>query len=336
MLRDWRYISLRFDTRGKHSSKDRKPNCLRLGCKTRLTAARALLKALQSSFMNSDIATWLPPNFVSGYPGRPGLALVILGLVLAEYLFLRLNHAEDHDVGETAVSLVIAVGHRAVAAVTAGLAALPLLFVYQHRLFDIPLDAAWSWLALFLGVEFCYYVHHVAMHKIRWFWATHVVHHSPTRLNLSAGVRLGPGAHLTGGFLFYLPLVALGFHPAAVLGMLALGLLYQFFLHVAHAPRLGPLEWVFNTPRHHQVHHASNATCLDRNFGSMLIVFDRMFGTFAEAPKNEPLRFGLGAAARPEYNPLKVVFGVWIGMFADLLRARGIAGKLRSLFGRPV
>ncbi len=99
------------------------------------------------------------------------------------------------------------------------------------------------------------------------------------------GFRLGWGGDLTGGFLFYLPLVTLGFHPVAVFGMLGLGLFYQFFLHVACPPSLGPLEWILNTPRHHHVHHASNGEYLDKNFGSVLIVFDRLFGTFAKAPK---------------------------------------------------
>jgi sterol desaturase/sphingolipid hydroxylase (fatty acid hydroxylase superfamily) len=276
----------------------------------------------------------LSAGFDSGSSHRPLLALVALGLMLAEYLFHKVNHVESHEAGETTASLAIALGNKIIAAFTAGLAAVPMLFVYRHRLFDIRLDAAWSWLALFLGVELSYYAHHVAMHKIRWLWATHVVHHSPTRLNLSAAVRLGPGGNLTGGFLFYLPVVAIGFHPAAVLGMLALGLIYQFFLHLAYAPRLGPLEWVLNTPRHHQVHHACNPGCVDKNFGSVLVVFDRLFGTFATAPKDEQLRFGVGSAG-PTANPLKIVFGVWTQICADAYRAEGATAKLHALFGRP-
>src|SRR5581483_2365803 len=100
---------------------------------------------------------------------------------------------------------------------------------------------------------------------------------------------LGWGGALAGGFAFYLPLLLIGFRPQGILAMLAISGLYQFFLHAAWAPRLGPLEWVLNTPRHHHVHHAANEVCLDRNFGGILIVFDRLFGTFAGAPA-EPLR----------------------------------------------
>jgi sterol desaturase/sphingolipid hydroxylase (fatty acid hydroxylase superfamily) len=151
---------------------------------------------------------------------------------------------------------------------------------------------------------------------------------------LSAAVRLGWGGHLTGGFLFYLPLVALGFNPMAVLGVLGIGLLYQFFLHMVHPPSLGPLEWVLNTPRHHQVHHASNVECLDKNFGAVLIVFDRLFGTFAQAPKAEELRFGI-AGTPANANPFEVVFGVWIKVLGGAIRAKGLTAKVRALLGTP-
>ncbi|HWK96179.1 MAG TPA: sterol desaturase family protein [Pseudolabrys sp.] len=262
------------------------------------------------------------------------LPLVAAGLMLVEYLFHKVNHLDHHDARETAVSLLIAAGGKIINFATAGAVLIPAMAVYQFRLFDIRLDTVWAWIALFVAVDFCYYVHHVAMHKVRWFWANHSVHHSPTRLNLSAAVRLGWGGHLTGGFLFYLPPIALGFSPVAVFGMLGLGLLYQFFLHLARAPDLGVLEWVLNTPRHHHVHHASNAACLDRNFGGVLIVFDRLFGTFAAAPGHEPLRYGLVGAA-PGANPVRVLFGVWIDMLARVRRVKGLWPRLRVLFGAP-
>jgi sterol desaturase/sphingolipid hydroxylase (fatty acid hydroxylase superfamily) len=144
----------------------------------------------------------------------------------------------------------------------------------------------------------------------------------------------GWGGRLTGGFLFYVPLIALGFNPAAVFGLLAAGLIYQFFLHLAHPPYFGPLEWVLNTPRHHQVHHASNPACIDKNFGAVLIIYDRLFGTFAAAPKDESMRFGLAAMA-PSANPFNIVFAAWLRMFSDMLQAKGIAAKLRTLLSRP-
>jgi len=269
-----------------------------------------------------------------GQEGKIVLPLLVLGLMLVEYLFHKVNHLDSHDARETAVSLFIAAGGKVIGLVTAGAVLVPAMLVYEHRLFDLSLDRLWLWPVLFVVVDLCYYVHHVAMHKVRWFWATHSVHHSPTRLNLSAAVRLGWGGHLTGGFIFYLPPIALGFSPAAVFGMLGLSLAYQFFLHLARAPNLGLLEWVLNTPRHHQVHHASNDSCLDRNFGGVLIVFDRLFGTFAESPRDEPLRFGL-VHTQPSANPLRVLFGVWADMACRMRRAHGVRPRLRALFGAP-
>ncbi|MDI4658567.1 sterol desaturase family protein [Xanthobacter autotrophicus] len=274
--------------------------------------------------------------FTSGaiLPQSGGFALIALALMVAEFLFHKVNHVESHDAGESAASLAIAAGNKVIGALTASLGAVPVFFVAQHRLFDIPMRGVAVWAALFLAVEFCYFLHHLAMHKVRWLWATHSVHHSATRLNLSAAVRIGWGGHLTGGLVFYLPLVALGFPPLAVFGMLGAGLVYQFFLHLARPPHLGPLEWVLNTPRHHAVHHASNASVVDRNFGGVLIVFDRLFGTFAEAPRGEPLSFGV-AGATTSRNPLAIVFGVWLAMLRDAGRTPGLGNKLRVLFGPP-
>lgn len=276
----------------------------------------------------------LSAGLAAGKPYPFAFALLAVSLMAAEYLFHRLRGVASHHAGETAASLAVAFGNRIITMATVGLLVPPLLFLYEHRLLDIPLDTAWAVAALFLGVELSYYLHHLAMHKVRWLWATHSVHHSPTMLNLSAAVRLGWGGHLTGGILFYLPLIVLGFHPAAVFAMLGAGLVYQFFLHIARPPRLGPLEWVLNTPRHHQVHHASNGPCIDRNFGGVLIVFDRLFGTFAKAPEGEALTFGLGGPG-PTTNPLRIVFGVWAAMLSDAVRAHGAGAKLKALFGPP-
>lgn len=264
--------------------------------------------------------------------GHPGLiAAAALAAMIVEYLANLPDADETHDVRETAASLTIAVINKTVGYLTAGLTALPLLFLYEFRIFTIPVDSVAALIAAFVLTDFCYYWHHFAMHKIRLLWASHSVHHSPTRLNLTAAVRLGLGAQIAGGFLFYAPLVLIGFHPLVVYAMLGLGLAYQLFIHPAKAPDLGLLEWVLNTPKHHQVHHASNAQCIDKNFGGVFIVFDRLFGTFAEAPENEALRFGL-VGKQPTNNPFAILFGEWSRIARDLLRARSIKEVSRSLF----
>ena len=119
----------------------------------------------------------------------------------------------------------------------------------------------------------------------------------------------------------------------AVVAAIALNLTYQFFLHTEAVKTLGPLDWILNTPAHHRVHHAKNAECLDKNFGGMLIIYDRLFGTFAEAPA-EPLQYGLVAKA-PTANPFKIAFGEWIAMAKELVRARSPKFALRAVLGRP-
>ena len=256
-------------------------------------------------------------------------------LMLAEYLGARYRGTQVYDGRETLATLAIATGNIVVNGLIGALAFAPLVWAYSHRLADIQMRSAGALLALFVAVEFCYYWHHVAMHKMRWFWASHLVHHSARHFNLSAAIRLGWGSQLLGGVLFYLPLAWLGFPPRAIAGMLALGLLYQFLLHLAAAPRLGPLEWVFNTPTHHRAHHATNAACLDKNFGAVLIVFDRLFGTFAEVPRDEALIFGLKKATMATDNLLAILLMGWRDILGRLRAATDWRERLAALFGQP-
>ncbi|MFC3690609.1 sterol desaturase family protein [Chenggangzhangella methanolivorans] len=258
-----------------------------------------------------------------------------VGFMALEYGASRLahRHEETHDLAETAASFGVALGQNVVRLVEAGLVAAPFALLYEHRLFEIDAATPLGLLALFLAVEFAYYWRHRASHRIRWMWATHSVHHSATKLNLTAAVRLGWTGAISGTFLFFAPLALIGFHPIAIVATLGANLLYQFFVHSELAPRLGPLEWVLNTPTHHRVHHASNASCLDKNYGGLLIVFDRLFGTFA-APPAEPLRYGLVGGTR-SLNPVRIALGEWAAMFADARRARTLKGRLRALFAPP-
>ncbi|WP_084683056.1 sterol desaturase family protein [Neorhizobium vignae] len=263
---------------------------------------------------------------------RVGFLIVAVSFMLLEYLIGRLARHDTHDLKESAASFGVAVIHGLVRPLEAALVAVPFMFAYRHHLFDIDITTAAGLLMLFVAVDFIYYWHHRASHHIRWLWATHAVHHSPTRLNLTAAIRLGWTGNISGHFLFFVPLAWAGFHPFAIVAMLGLNLAYQFFIHTELSPRLGPLEWVLNTPAHHRVHHASNAGCLDKNFGGILIVFDRLFDTFAEVPKTEPLRYGL--RGRPaSLNPGRIALGEWAILWRDFGRAAGPAAKLRVLFG---
>ncbi len=231
-------------------------------------------------------------------------------------------------------SLAVAAVQR-VATVLATLALVPLFaFVWQHR--AITLDAKVpALLALaFLAVEFAYYWMHRASHHIAWMWATHSVHHSAEELNFPAAIRLGATGFLSGEWVPFVPLVFFGIDPTVVFGLLAFDLLYQFFLHTELVPKLGAVEYLFNTPSHHRVHHARNPEYLDKNFGGVLIVYDRIFGTFAEERAEQRPEYGLLGERRGD-NPFAILFAGWIALLRPAIRkpqrgeALGDGGDLR-------
>ncbi len=158
-----------------------------------------------------------------------------------------------------------------------------------HRLFDVPMDAAWAWAACFVGQDFLYYWFHRWSHEVGAGWAAHVVHHQSEEYNLTVALRQG-ALQPAFSWVFYLPLAVLGFPPAMFLAVSSFNTLYQFWIHTRLIGRLGPLEWVLNTPSHHRVHHGRNPRYIDRNHGGTLIVWDRLFGTFGARAGGAGLR----------------------------------------------
>lgn len=277
---------------------------------------------------NAAMLTHLAPQF------RAILPATALALMALEFGFARFAGRATHDLRESAASLGVAAGQLALRAVEVGVVAAPAAFVYAHRLFHFEETSWLALLCLFVGGEFLYYWQHRAAHRVRWFWASHSVHHSATRLNLTAAIRLGWTAKISGMFLFFLPLALIGYSPLLLTAMLGFNLAYQFFIHTELAPRLGVLEWVLNTPTHHRVHHAANQACLDRNFGGVLIVFDRLFGTFAAAPDGEPLRYGLIGESRTN-NPVRIALGGWAQLLSDLRNSGNPNRAFSVLLGPP-
>jgi sterol desaturase/sphingolipid hydroxylase (fatty acid hydroxylase superfamily) len=183
--------------------------------------------------------------------------------------------------------------------------------------FHLPRNG-WTFLATFILADFLYYWHHRIMHEWRFFWAFHEVHHSATRLNLTASYRLNWFSGLIGIF-FYLPLVLLGFPPLFIVASIGLGLLYQFFQHTEAVGKLGFLEGILNTPSAHRVHHASNQPYLDKNYGGVLMIWDRLFGTYAE--EREPCVYGI-TTGFVSHNPFTLIFHGFLDL-ARGVRTRG-------------
>jgi sterol desaturase/sphingolipid hydroxylase (fatty acid hydroxylase superfamily) len=261
------------------------------------------------------------------------LAPTLLAIAMLEALWLQ-RRGTRYPWRETAITVAIALGQRVIALALGGGTLWLLQVVSAHRWWTIPTDSWLVWLSLFVAVEFTYYWFHRASHTCRWLWATHRVHHTPERMVLSGALRLGWTGPLSGGVLFFMPLVWLGFPPLSVLAMLGLNLLYQFWLHTEMIPRLGVVEAVFNTPTHHRVHHASNTPYLDANFGGVVIVFDRLFGTFVAERADEPIRYGLVTPVRSS-NPFRIALGEWAQMARDVVHARSLRACLGHLFGPP-
>jgi sterol desaturase/sphingolipid hydroxylase (fatty acid hydroxylase superfamily) len=262
-----------------------------------------------------------------------GLLPLLLGAVVLEILAYRLR-GRAYPWREMLASLGVFV-LRAPSRLLRPMIVAPLaLFVWSHRLFTVPLGTGWGLLLLFLGEELAYYWMHRCSHEVRWLWASHVVHHTPEHIHLASAYRLGATEVLSGGWLFYFPLYLLGLNPLAVMAMLGVNLLYQFWLHTDLVGRLGPLEWVLNTPSHHRVHHASNPEYLDRNYGGIVIIYDRLFGTFAKARPDTRIVYGLVHPVG-SLNPFRLALNEWVAMAHDVMRARSLRDALRQLFGRP-
>ena len=268
-------------------------------------------------------------------PRSGGLALLLLlaAFVLIEALWLIIVRRRGYNWKAAGASFGVAIGKRLIDAMTASIAAAALFWVYEYRLFTIELSTIWAFLLFFVLFELAYYWHHRFAHEVRWLWATHSVHHSPDEMNLSVAARLGWTGLLSGSFLFFAPLVWIGFHPIAVFLLLAANLFYQIWIHtelVGKLPR--PIEWLFNTPSHHRVHHASNRSYLDRNYGGVLILWDRVFGTFTE--ETEAPKYGLTEPVR-SYNPIKIALWEWGRMIRDVSRACSLSDALNYMIAPP-
>lgn len=205
--------------------------------------------------------------------------------------------------------------------------------VERVALFALPADNAWVWIGALLLYDFCYYWLHRAGHEVGILWAAHVVHHQSERYNLSTALRqTGSGALL--GWVFYLPLAVLGV-PVEVFAVVAvIDLIYQYWIHTELVPKLGWFDRVFASPSNHRVHHAVNDRYLDRNYGGILILWDRLFGTFAEERDDAPPVYGTRAPLR-SWNPLWANLEVYWALAKDAWRARRWRDKLRVWFAPP-
>ncbi len=197
------------------------------------------------------------------------------------------------------------------------LAALTYLYI-NFRFFTIPFTW-WAWVLILFAEDFLYYWFHRISHENRFFWASHVIHHSSKKYNLSTALRqTWSGSFIS--FIFWLPLALLGFHPIMILAQMSISLIYQYWIHTELIDKLPKwFEAIFNTPSHHRVHHATNPQYLDRNHAGIFIIWDKIFGTFE--PEIEKPVYGL-INNIDTYNPVKIAFIEWVSLFKDVFTSK--------------
>jgi len=259
----------------------------------------------------------------------PGFIL----LILAEMIVVRLRDRRRYCPRDTMTSLGLGFGSTIAGALSVGLIYAAANWLSQFRLMSVP----WTWWAFalcFVADDFLYYVFHRSAHRVRWFWASHVIHHSSQHYNLSTALRQTWTGFFSLAFAFRLPLFLIGFPPAMVFFCAGLNLIYQFCIHTEVVGRLPRwIEAVMNTPSHHRIHHAVNPRYLDKNYAGVFIVWDRLFDTFEPERDEERPRYGI-VKQLGSFNILWAATHEWVGIARDMWHAPWGA-KLGYLLKEP-
>ena len=250
-------------------------------------------------------------------------------LIGIELLFGYLKNKKLYRFNDALTNINLGIGSQIVGIMTKGLLFLAYLYLYKHRVFTFE-NTWWSWIILFLGVDFFYYWFHRASHEINALWAAHIVHHQSEDYNLSVALRQ---SWFQGWFswVFYLPLAVVGFDPIMFAAMVSFNTLYQFWIHTTTIKTMGPLEWIFNTPSHHRVHHGSNPKYIDRNHAGSLVIWDRMFGTFQK--EEEEVVYGITSPLN-SWNPVWANIHYWKDLWQLAKQSKGL-DKVRVFLKPP-
>ena len=261
------------------------------------------------------------------------IAIPIFALLIAVETFLAVRHEEKYDRKDIWTNIALGFGSVAFGFIFAVIQVFFYELIYQNiALFQISMTTWWAWTILLFADDFLYYWFHRVSHEMRFFWNFHVVHHSSNQYNLSVAVRQSWFSGIA-HWIFYLPLALVGFPFWAFTTMHGLNLIYQFWIHTKEIKKLPAfVEYIFNTPSHHRVHHGADDHYLDKNYAGIFIFWDRLFGSFV-AETTEP-RYG---TIKPltSYNMLWINSHAWAEMFEAMRTKKTLAGKLRCMFGAP-
>ena len=280
-------------------------------------------------------------EFFSALPVSLTLMLIALPLtlLLAAVEWWNFRDTDRFGLKDSLASMVLGTSYILIAEGIVVIAIVVPTFhwLYQYRLMTVTISPL-SILLLFLMVDFCFYLFHLAAHRVRFLWGVHEVHHASEYFNFTVAFRQSTLYAFVGVYGFFAPAVLLGYAPEWVLGMLASNLLYQLLVHTQWVGRLpGAVEWIFNTPSNHSVHHARNPRYIDRNLGGVLMIWDHLFGTYAAEDEAEAPEYGVVSqiAKPPCFNPLTLTFREYGRMFADVARPGPLSQRLKHLWGPP-
>jgi len=255
--------------------------------------------------------------------------------VIIEGVLIARKNPGSYLIKDALASISMGLGNVGIGFISKLLVIFVITFLYENfRLSTLPF-AWWTWLIVLFADDFCYYWAHRFGHESRLFWASHIVHHSSQRYNLSTALR----QTWTGGFftfIFYLILPILGFHPLMIFTQMAISLLYQYWIHtelINKMPRW--FEAIMNTPSHHRVHHGSNPIYLDKNYAGIFIIWDKLFKTFQPELPSEKVKYGLTKNIQ-SFNPVYIAFHEWIAIGKDILNPNySFRKKLGCVFKGP-
>jgi len=258
---------------------------------------------------------------------------IILAMILIETLISGFNKKSLYKNKDTLCTSGLLFGNIlmgfAIKGATLGLH----IFLYQFRVFDLAnIVPLWAmWLMTFILIDFVFYIYHRFSHRVRFLWAIHMSHHSSEEMNFAVSMRqawLGPVSKIP----FFIVLPILGLDPTIIAVAGVISTLWGVVGHTQIVGKLGPLEWILNTPSHHRVHHGANAEYIDKNYGNLLIIWDRMFGTFE--PEKAKVKYGLVNNVNT-FNPVKITFMGWQSMMSDFKKAKNYKEVFSTIFGPP-
>jgi sterol desaturase/sphingolipid hydroxylase (fatty acid hydroxylase superfamily) len=261
-------------------------------------------------------------------------AIPFFVILIALELYVNIKENKGwYDAKDAAASISMGLGSLVINIGVKAAYVLLYTWIYNnYRLFDLG-SHWWVWILLFFADDFSFYWHHRLSHEIRILWAAHENHHSSMHYNLATALRQS-WTELLYKYAFWLWLPLLGFAPWMILVQMSFSLIYQFWVHTEGIRTLGPMEWVFSTPSAHRVHHANNVQYLDRNHGGILIIWDRLFGTYQKELPEEPVKYGLTKNVE-SYNPLVIATHEYVNIAKDVKRAPGFWNKLKYFFMPP-